>query len=306
MSLPTELSGFTARPCTMEDAASVAAMLADCEEHEDGLRETVAADVEALWRRPGVDLAGSSVAVFEGERVAACGLVHERRSEIDVHPSARGRGLGSALLAWSWERARAQGATTVEQTVTDRRIDAPPLFLAHGYEREMVGWTLTIALAELAEPRVPEGYALEDLRYEDDARVVFDVIERAFAAFRSADEPGVSFEDWGAHVGGHAALAAWASPVARHGDEIVGAAIGFDYGPDEPGWVIDVAVDERHRGRGLGRALLETSFAAFRDRGHMTGSLSTNSRSGALTLYEHLGMHVSRSYTHWVKDLTAG
>jgi len=39
------------------------------------------------------------------------------------------------------------------------------------------------------------------------------------------------------------------------------------------------------------------------DRGYDHTSLSTDSRTGALTLYERVGMRVTRSFTNWAIDL---
>jgi mycothiol synthase len=58
-----------------------------------------------------------------------------------------------------------------------------------------------------------------------------------------------------------------------------------------------------HQGRGAGRALLDESFRVFRARGHRACGLSTDSRTGAIGLYEHVGMHVRKSYTHRAKRL---
>jgi mycothiol synthase len=62
-----------------------------------------------------------------------------------------------------------------------------------------------------------------------------------------------------------------------------------------------LAVAREHRGLGLGRALLQQAFALFHGRGKSSAGLSTDSRTGALELYEHLGMRVVRSYTHHAK-----
>ncbi len=67
----------------------------------------------------------------------------------------------------------------------------------------------------------------------------------------------------------------------------------------DTGWVNEVAVARPERGRGLGQALLVAAFAAGREHGCPRAELSTDSRTGALGLYEHLGMQVTSSYTHW-------
>jgi ribosomal protein S18 acetylase RimI-like enzyme len=49
--------------------------------------------------------------------------------------------------------------------------------------------------------------------------------------------------------------------------------------------------------------LLLTAFQRSFDRGYRHTRLSTDSKTGALTLYERIGMHVTRSFTHLAIDL---
>ena len=174
VSLPTLPPGFTARRLTFEDADVVADLVGDCEAFEDGEREIDAADLRAFWSIPGTDLSRHSIAVWRGDRLAAAGDVRETYSEIDVHPDFRGRGLGSAIVPWTWEQARAQGADHVSQTFTDARTDGAALFRAHGYAPGWTSWMLRIALEGVVERPLPPGYTMRDLDYEPDARAVFD------------------------------------------------------------------------------------------------------------------------------------
>ena len=68
-------------------------------------------------------------------------------------------------------------------------------------------------------------------------------------------------------------------------------------------WVDKLAVAATHRHRGIARALLGTAFRRSSASGYDHTALSTDSRTGALTLYERVGMHVTRSFTHWAIDL---
>jgi GNAT superfamily N-acetyltransferase len=68
-------------------------------------------------------------------------------------------------------------------------------------------------------------------------------------------------------------------------------------------WVDRLAVAATHRHRGIARALLATAFQRSFGRGYTYTALSTDSRTGALSLYEHVGMHVTRSFTHLARDL---
>ena len=49
--------------------------------------------------------------------------------------------------------------------------------------------------------------------------------------------------------------------------------------------------------------MLHVAFGRSFDRGYDHTSVSTDSRTGALTLYERVGMRVVESFTHWGVDL---
>ena len=96
---------------------------------------------------------------------------------------------------------------------------------------------------------------------------------------------------------------AWGDLVLAIADgRIVGGAFLIDAGEI---WVDKLAVDSAFRHRGIARALLRTAFVRSFDRGYTWTSLSTDSRTGALTLYERIGMTVRRSFTRYGLDLTA-
>ena len=51
------------------------------------------------------------------------------------------------------------------------------------------------------------------------------------------------------------------------------------------------------------RTVLVDAFARARQRGAHISELSTDSRTGALGLYEHVGMVVTQTWRHWMTDL---
>ena len=57
------------------------------------------------------------------------------------------------------------------------------------------------------------------------------------------------------------------------------------------------------RNRGLAQALLVDAYGRARDHGVMTGGLSTDSRTGALSLYEKVGMQVTSTWVNRGIDL---
>ena len=293
-------SGFVARAATRSDSDSIVALVAACEAALDGVSEIHPTDLaQAFDLAPAED----GILVVEGPGgIVGWATVVDGRADVNVHPDATGQGIGVELLGWTERQARLAGRTNVRQVVTDADVPARRLFEASGYRAVQTSWIFEITFGETApEVHVPPGIVLRP--YErDDARAVYRVIENAFAEAPGRDP--VSFERWAAHVRDHPAFAPNLSRLAFDGDELVGVALSDDYVGEAEGWVQQLATKASHRHRGIARALLGSVFAAFHARQKRTVGLSTNSRTGARTLYERLGMHVRRSYTGWSKDLT--
>jgi mycothiol synthase len=296
--LPTDL---TVRPLDFADAAAVTAVTAACELHDDGMVEIEESDVVAEWRRPSFDVARDGIAVLAGDTVVGYAEVYRgRRAEAYVHPDHRGRGIGVALLEWTRQRAAAAGGTLVGQTVTDNNTSAVALFTAHGYTPRWASWILHIPLGpDLLPPALPAGLAIRPLRPGADDAAAHGCIEAAFSEWPDRDP--MPYEDWAAGTVHRAGFEPWQLPLVVTGDRVVGAAVLLEYGDE--GWVQQLAVHAAYRGRGLGKALLHHAFTVFRARGRVTCGLSTDSRTGALGLYQHVGMRLGRSYRHWARPL---
>jgi mycothiol synthase len=257
-------------------------------------------DVRSSWARPSFDPASDAVIVMQGSRPVGWAEVYRPgRAEADVHPEHRGRGIGVALLGWTEARAREARADSVGQSVTDHNLGAAELFRVNGYQPLWTSWLLRIEMG--GDPPVsetPEAISIRPYRPDDD-REVFGVIEGAFSEWPHREPE--TFDDWRAWMIGHDAFTPDRSRVAVTDHHIVGVALALDYGPQNEGWVHQLAVDADHRHRGIARALLLDVFASFQERGSRECGLGTDSRTGALGLYEKVGMRVRRSYTHWTK-----
>jgi GNAT superfamily N-acetyltransferase len=64
------------------------------------------------------------------------------------------------------------------------------------------------------------------------------------------------------------------------------------------GYVDSLAVRRDRRGMGLARALLVDAFGNARDHGATRSEIATDSRTGALSLYEKVGMVVTSTWLH--------
>jgi ribosomal protein S18 acetylase RimI-like enzyme len=67
------------------------------------------------------------------------------------------------------------------------------------------------------------------------------------------------------------------------------------------GWVGELGVLRSHRGRGIATALMGASFAAFARRGlpRVRLNVDSDNLTGAVSLYERVGMRVESSYDLW-------
>jgi predicted N-acetyltransferase YhbS len=297
MNLP-EAAGLTTRGAQRSDIAAIAALVAACETVDDGVAEVHATDIEQS-----LGLAGpSGVLLVEApDGLAGWASVTGDHAEADVHPAWRGRGIGSALLAWTETRARASGAARVRQVVTDADRRAQQLFESAGYAIHHTSWILRMTLDE-DPPQVaaPPGIAIRPYR-DDDAAAAFRVIDDAFNEW--PDRTPTDFAAWSAHVLEHPSFAPQLSRLAFDGDELVGVALTDAYEGQEEGWVEQVATRASHRRRGIARGLLQSVFAAHHATGRRAVGLSTGSQTGALAPYERIGMRVRRSYTAWERIL---
>ena len=105
--MPPEIfpPGLTVRGATHNDIPTVAALLRTSEEFDAGEPSVTVEDVESEWMLPDFDPAVDVLLVFEDDRAIASAEVPGWRAEATVHPDARGRGIGTAILEWIERRA---------------------------------------------------------------------------------------------------------------------------------------------------------------------------------------------------------
>lgn len=293
---------FVFRPATPQDAEAVMAVFSAAELADNGVVDTTLEDILGDWARPSLDLASDTLLALDGARIVAYADEFNQRAWVQVHPDARGRGIGTSLLEWTEQRARARGAQSVGQTLSETETAARQLLAAHGYVAKWDTWVFQLQLADdLPTPTPPvEGITLRTMQRPGDDRAVHDVIKTAFSDWPDRD-PSETFEDWRASRLDRADVDPELIFVLEEDGQIVGAALCMQY--EDEGWVDQLAVDRALRSRGLGSWLLTTAFVEFRRRGFLTAGLSTDSRTGARDLYERVGMRVVRSYARFGKQL---
>lgn len=238
---------------------------------------------------------------------------------VAVSPTARGRGIGRALLDWAEARVRSGlaagglGATLPHPHVFAGwgELEVPavlPWATAAGYHVDGYGVMMIRPLAEpIPEIALPDGLELRPVRPEDH-RAIWDADTEAFQDHRDPDrrteadflgffsQPDIDTSRW---------LVAWA------GDEVAGSVLNFVF-PDENerlgvrrGWLEHVSVRRPWRKRGLASALIAQSMLLLRDMGLEEAALGADAENltGAVRLYEALGFRRARTAARYRKEI---
>ena len=310
--LPTLPDGLTARPLTLADTAEVTRVMAAEQLQDIGSVEIEEADIIGDWQRPGFDVEASTMGVFHvehrpgGDRerlVAYVELTDPYRGDAAVDPAYQGRGIGTALNGWLVELARSRGSDIVGMPVP-QGSPGDRLLESLGWFVRWTSWVLQLPDGKEIEAQpLPDGYSLRTAESGEDRRAVFGVIEDAFLEWsererRSFEEfvavsvqrPG--FEPW------HLRLLTDPDGVAVGGCYLQMAAPEDDALSGPVGYVHSLAVRRDRRGLGLARALLADAFSNAREHGAIRSELATDSRTGALGLYEKVGMEVTSTWVH--------
>lgn len=292
--------GLTTRPLTMSDAPAVTALIRACERHFVGEAFLDEGDIVGMWSTPGIDLGVDTIGVFEGEVLIAGGLVDDRHHlVVDVLPSHLGMGLGTALADWVEHRARTRGLVYGEQQTAVSDEDGTALLTRRGYASTDRDWVLRMDPdTALVHRDLPPDVTIDRFD-ESDAQAVHAVIEDAFGEWEGRIRR--SYDDWRVLMLDREGADPEHFRVAKAGGEVVGAAIVHDSGGTT--WIPQLATRADRRGEGIAQELLAQAFQAGRDRGCATGELSTSGRTGALGLYERLGMRVVAEFQTWHLDL---
>jgi mycothiol synthase len=303
----TELSlpeGLTSRVLTLEDARAVFDLAAAQERQDIGRVEIEPADIVSDWSRPSWDISTHTIGVFDGDSLVAYGeITGHDRGDCAVHPDHRRRGIGTALAGWMQQTVRDLGGSGYGAPVPQGSA-GDQLLEKLGYRIRWTSWVLAVPEgATIPERPLPEGYAVRAAA-ADEYRAVQDVIEDAFLEWSVRDRE--SFEDFEASVLGRPGFEPWNFRVVTDpSGAIVGTALVIlATGEDRKESFIErLAVRKDQRHRGLAQALLVDAFAQGREHGATRSVLSTDSRTGALSLYEKVGMKITDVWVNRAIDV---
>ena len=140
---------------------------------------------------------------------------------------------------------------------------------------------------------LPPGHLLREA-IPDDYPACWTLFEDTFLEW--ADRDRQPYDDFLASVVGRPGFEPWHLRVVTDpGGELVGAVNVVMFAGDEA-YVNKVSTRADRRGQGIAQALLANAFAVARAHGATRSGLSTDSRTGALGLYEKVGMQVTSTW----------
>jgi mycothiol synthase len=293
MQLP---AGLTARPLGFGDAAAATEVMNEQELAEFGEAMVEEADLVGEWQRPSFEVSAATMGVFDGDRLIAYAEASGGdRGDAAVHPDYCGRGIGTMLARWMQDTARAQGSAVIGMPVAAGSA-AERLLRELGYVERWHTWLFRLPPGRDITPQpLANGYAVREAA-PTDYRDVWRVTEAAFLEWSDREREG--FADFSAEVFDRPGFAPWNARIAVDPDgDVVGAAqVSAEA---TTAYVHRLAVSPQHRHRGLARALLVDAFSAGRAHGATVFDLTTDSRTGARTLYEKVGMVATHEWVNY-------
>jgi mycothiol synthase len=318
-------SGYRIRPAVLEDAPAINELICAYDLYMTGEAHHTEIELLQEWQRTDFQLDQDTWVIIAPQPGLSEGKVVgyqeiSNRSEHAflngdgyVHPEYTNLGIGTVMLRLLETRARQHiPLAPPEQRVFIRNgVDGIDLAACELHEHEDYKpvrflWHMEIHLHDSPpKPAWPVEFEVQNLNPGEDVRRVFDTLEEAFR-----DHWGYTpwnFDNWQRRMCSEDNFDPSLWFLAVCDSQIAGAAVCRQL-DERIGWVSQLGVRPAWRRCGLGKALLQTAFQAFYQRGIQLVRLGVDAQNptGATRLYENSGMHVSHRFIVYEKELRPG
>lgn len=302
-------SGYQLRPPEVEETADIALLTATCDAAL-GAPPSLSEDlIRQFWTRPRFVLETDAWVVELERSVVGYAEVWDmdptRLSAFAVvHPDHTGRGIGSALAALVEGRATQKAPRDARLFTAALTLDetAARLLAARGYDWARRFWHMEVTVERGLEASTPpSGIELRPLDPKKDLPAAHRILEEAFEDHW--DYSATSFEEFLGRSVRQDDFDPTLWIIAVDTDEPVGVLNGHAH--TDRGWIYELGVLRSYRGRGIATALLQESFAEFERRNlpRVRLNVDSDNLTGAVSLYERVGMRVVTSYDLWARSI---
>lgn len=304
-------------PLTVDDVPALTALLGRIDAADELGEPAEEPSIREWLTMPGQDLPDGSIAVREGQRLLAFGIVDvtpsldadgQARCNLSggVDPSARRRGIGTRMYEQLEQRAAAlaaerhPGAPAVLRTAggvdpapgadpsaPGGGADVRPLLARRGYRRIRSWLRMVRELPGTALPVIDTGEIRVSAPANEHREATREAHVAAFSDHWGSTPP--TAERWASWWSSHTARRDLSTIALDPQGQVLSYAIASE---DKPGVLHFALVGTRPtaRGKGLARAVLGRSLAAAATSGYRGAELEVDSESltGATRLYEAL------------------
>lgn len=319
---------YTVRPARLEDVEAVCELCNAWSMKMQGMPSHDVNEERVDWQTPGFDLETDArvVSTAAGEIIAYASAWDTSEPHVRVgsfcriHPDYDDPALEEALLGWlesravqAIERAPAGARVVLSHNAFAQDRSRQELLARNGFELVRHFVRLRIEISEAPEePDIPEGITIRPFEPEDDLRRMVIAVREAFRDHwghieEDLEEELKMWSHW-IHEDPDFDPSVW--HLACNGDEIVGVSLGSTKRPEAGNlaYIHVLCVRKAWRGRGIARALLQHSFAEYYRRERPVVDLDADAANltGAMRLYEGVGMRVIRTDNAFEKELRPG
>lgn len=309
--------GFQMRRPIVDDLKAVHRLIELNDIADFGGPDITLEDMQVLWTTPTFHLDTDAwvVEATDGQVVAYADVEQKEHARlftfVRVHPEYQGHGIGEYLFGLAGEWAAQQillVSPDVRVTLSTFAANSEAsrhLIESQGFREIRRSWRMEIDMEEMpSAPRWPENISVRTFVPGQDEWATFKTVDTAFED-HFGHMPG-DFEEWKHWMLERESFDPTLFFLAFDGQQLAGCSLcSYELGD---GWVNTLAVLRPWRKQGLGKALLLHSFGEFYRRGKRRVGLGVDSQNltGATRLYHSVGMHVSREYISYEKELRAG
>jgi mycothiol synthase len=290
------------RPTSVDEAPAIKALLEEHALASFGEPELSEEEVRSWFGQKNLEF---RVVERDGKLVGYLDIQLQESGRFPADVRTLDAEAAALLLAEAERIGRERGANVVRSFVQGDDSVLRPVLEDAGWQPIRYSFQMQIDLDdELPAPEWPDGLSPRNLQPGEEKRVYAAHMD-AFADHW--EHHRYTFEDWrDFNVERHSFDASlwW---LVDEGDELAAISLNAWHFSGDPqfGWVHVLGVRPQWRKRGVGTALLHHSFRDFASRGATRVGLGVDGENttGAVRLYERVGMHVVRRNDTYEKKL---